>query len=115
MRRKRLAKSRAYLKIFEFTRDPLDLFMARQTAIETTIDPEEATRAHMDIYSITHEAGDLEAARRYIQAYEVITGLDFKVTDEPVAELGDYFKLMGVFDLVFISGGLMLFGTLVER
>ena len=33
----------------------------------------------------------------------------------PVAELSDYFKLMGVFDLVFISGGLMLFGTLVER
>ncbi|MEI9947598.1 MAG: heme exporter protein CcmB [Pseudomonadota bacterium] len=33
----------------------------------------------------------------------------------PVAELGDYFKLMAVFDVVFISGGLMLFGTLVER
>ncbi len=33
----------------------------------------------------------------------------------PVSELGDYFKLMGVFDLVFVSGGLMLFGTLVER
>lgn len=33
----------------------------------------------------------------------------------PASELGDYFKLMGVFDLVFISGGLMLFGTLVER
>ena len=33
----------------------------------------------------------------------------------PVAELADYFKLMGVFDLVFVSGGLMLFGTLVER
>jgi len=33
----------------------------------------------------------------------------------PVSELGDYFKLMGVFDVVFISGGLMLFGTLVER
>ncbi len=26
----------------------------------------------------------IEAARRYIQAYEVVTGLDFKVTDEPV-------------------------------
>ncbi len=33
----------------------------------------------------------------------------------PVAELADYFKLMAVFDVVFISGGLMLFGTLVER
>ena len=33
----------------------------------------------------------------------------------PVAELVDYFKLMAVFDVVFISGGLMLFGTLVER
>jgi len=33
----------------------------------------------------------------------------------PVSELADYFKLMGVFDLVFISGGLSLFGTLVER
>ena len=33
----------------------------------------------------------------------------------PIAELADYFKLMGVFDVVFVSGGLMLFGTLVER
>jgi heme exporter protein B len=33
----------------------------------------------------------------------------------PVLELGDYFKLMGVFDLTFVSGGLALFGTLVER
>ena len=33
----------------------------------------------------------------------------------PVSELADYFKLMGVFDMVFVSGGLMLFGTLVER
>jgi len=33
----------------------------------------------------------------------------------PVSELGDYFKLMGVFDLVFIAGGLGLFGTLIER
>lgn len=33
----------------------------------------------------------------------------------PVSELGDYFQLMGVFDVVFVSGGLMLFGTLVER
>lgn len=33
----------------------------------------------------------------------------------PLSELGDYFRLMGVFDIVFISGGLMMFGTLVER
>lgn len=33
----------------------------------------------------------------------------------PILELGDYFQLMGVFDAVFIAGGLMLFGTLVER
>jgi heme exporter protein B len=33
----------------------------------------------------------------------------------PLGELVGYFKLMGVFDVVFISGGLMLFGTLVER
>jgi heme exporter protein B len=32
----------------------------------------------------------------------------------PFDELGDYFKLMGVFDVVFISGGLGLFGTLIE-
>ena len=32
----------------------------------------------------------------------------------PLDELGDYFKLMGVFDVVFISGGLGLFGTLIE-
>lgn len=33
----------------------------------------------------------------------------------PLSELTDYFQLMGVFDLVFIVGGLMMFGTLVER
>jgi len=33
----------------------------------------------------------------------------------PLAELGDYFRLMGVFDVVFIAGGVGLFGTLVER
>jgi heme exporter protein B len=32
-----------------------------------------------------------------------------------VSELGDYFLLMGVFDLVFIAGGVALFGTLIER
>ncbi|MEZ4221158.1 MAG: heme exporter protein CcmB [Polyangiaceae bacterium] len=31
-----------------------------------------------------------------------------------LAELGDYFRLMGVFDLVFIAGGLALFGLLLE-
>jgi heme exporter protein B len=32
-----------------------------------------------------------------------------------VAELVDYFKLMGVFDVTFISGGLALFGTLIDQ
>ena len=33
----------------------------------------------------------------------------------PVRELGDYFQLMGVFDLVFVAGGVALFGSLVEN
>ena len=33
----------------------------------------------------------------------------------PLSELGDYLKLMGVFDIVFTAGGLSMFGTLVER
>jgi heme exporter protein B len=33
----------------------------------------------------------------------------------PLSELGDYLKLMGVFDVVFTAGGLSMFGTLVER
>lgn len=33
----------------------------------------------------------------------------------PLSELGDYFRLMGVFDVVFTAGGVGLFGTLVER
>jgi len=32
-----------------------------------------------------------------------------------VSELGDYFKLMGVFDVTFVAGGLALFGTLIEN
>ncbi len=32
----------------------------------------------------------------------------------PLAELADYFKLMGVFDVVFVAGGLGLFGTLLD-
>jgi heme exporter protein B len=32
-----------------------------------------------------------------------------------VAELGDYFKLMAVFDVTFVSGGLALFGTLIDQ
>lgn len=32
-----------------------------------------------------------------------------------LSELGDYFQLMGVFDLVFVAGGLGLFGSLIER
>jgi heme exporter protein B len=33
----------------------------------------------------------------------------------PLSELLDYLKLMAVFDVVFIAGGLSMFGTLVER
>jgi heme exporter protein B len=33
----------------------------------------------------------------------------------PLGELTDYLKLMGVFDLIFVAGGLSMFGTLVER
>jgi len=33
----------------------------------------------------------------------------------PLGELGDYFRLMGVFDVVFAAGGVALFGTLVDR
>lgn len=33
----------------------------------------------------------------------------------PLSELGDYLKLMAVFDVVFVAGGLSMFGTLVER
>ncbi len=33
----------------------------------------------------------------------------------PLSELGDYLKVMGVFDVVFTAGGLSMFGTLVER
>lgn len=32
-----------------------------------------------------------------------------------LGEIGDYLKIMGVFDVVFTTGGLYLFGTLVER
>jgi heme exporter protein B len=32
----------------------------------------------------------------------------------PVAELGDYFRILGVFDVAFTAGGLALFGTLVD-
>src|SRR5260221_8661789 len=33
----------------------------------------------------------------------------------PLTELGDFLKVMGIFDLVFVAGGLSMFGTLVER
>jgi heme exporter protein B len=33
----------------------------------------------------------------------------------PLSELGDFLKLMAVFDVVFVAGGLSMFGTLVER
>jgi heme exporter protein B len=32
-----------------------------------------------------------------------------------LGELGDYFVLMSVFDVVFVAGGIGLFGTLIER
>lgn len=32
-----------------------------------------------------------------------------------LGELGDYFQLMAVFDLVFAAGGLSMFGTLIEH
>lgn len=32
----------------------------------------------------------------------------------PLSELGDYLKLMGLFDLIFVTGGLGLFGTLID-
>jgi heme exporter protein B len=32
-----------------------------------------------------------------------------------LSELSDYFKLMGIFDVIFTVGGLGMFGTLVER
>jgi heme exporter protein B len=38
---------------------------------------------------------------------ELLTGI-------PLAELVDYFRLMLVFDVVFVTGGLALFGQLVE-
>jgi heme exporter protein B len=33
----------------------------------------------------------------------------------PLTELGDYFQLMAVFDVVFVAGGFGLFGTLIDR
>lgn len=32
----------------------------------------------------------------------------------PLAELGDHLKLLGLFDLIFVAGGLALFGPLIE-
>jgi heme exporter protein B len=32
----------------------------------------------------------------------------------PLSELGDHLKLLGLFDLIFIAGGLALFGPLIE-
>jgi heme exporter protein B len=37
------------------------------------------------------------------------------LTGVPLTELGDYLLLMGVFDVVFLAGGLALFGTLAEE
>lgn len=33
----------------------------------------------------------------------------------PTSEIGDYLRLMGLFDLIFVVGGLSLFGLLVEQ
>jgi heme exporter protein B len=33
----------------------------------------------------------------------------------PLSELGDYFVLLLVFDVVFVTGGIGMFGTLIER
>jgi len=33
----------------------------------------------------------------------------------PLAELGDYLSLMGLFDLVFLTGGLSMFGLLIDE
>ncbi|MSP25600.1 MAG: heme transporter [Myxococcales bacterium] len=43
-----------------------------------------------------------------------VAGTRELVGGAPLAELGDYFALMGVFAIVFVAGGLGLFGTLVE-
>jgi heme exporter protein B len=32
----------------------------------------------------------------------------------PLSELGDHLKLLGLFDLIFVAGGLALFGPLIE-
>lgn len=32
----------------------------------------------------------------------------------PLSELGDYLKLMGLFDVIFVTGGLALFGMLID-
>jgi hypothetical protein len=78
VKRKRLAKVRAYLAIYLATHNKMDLFVARETAIDDElvltesafakerIDPEEATLANMDIYSATHDPDDLEKVRKYL-------------------------------------------------
>ncbi len=43
-----------------------------------------------------------------------VAGTRELVAGAPIAELGDYFALMGVFGVVFVAGGVGLFGTLVE-
>jgi heme exporter protein B len=36
------------------------------------------------------------------------------LSDVPLSELGDHLKLLGLFDLIFVAGGLALFGPLIE-
>lgn len=89
VKRKRLAKVRAYLAIYAETHDELDLFVARKTATEQGIDggkgidPEEATLANMDIYSVTHDPEDMAGVCKYLMM---------------VADLGRRAALVSVFD-----------------
>jgi heme exporter protein B len=44
-----------------------------------------------------------------------VTGSRALLDGAPLEELVDYLKLMLVFDVVFITGGLTMFETLIER
>jgi hypothetical protein len=66
LKRKRYAKVRAYLAIYNETHAPLDLFVARNAAREEGIDPEEAALANIEIFSTTHNSDDLGKARQYL-------------------------------------------------
>jgi hypothetical protein len=80
---------RAYLAIYAETHAELDLFVARKTATEEGIDrgkgidPEEATLANMDIYSVTHDPEDMAEVCKYLMM---------------VVDLGRRAALVSVFD-----------------